>query len=195
MKAKMKIGSTRFATFLFVLGIGVFVKLNAQEADSTKKNQLFEISFGQSLVFISDTKLTDVINKESVILPTSSILFLTEWRPQKRLRIPVFFNVPTESKQFIVNNQLVNERASPTFGAGLEIKLFQAKIDNKSKLDFEIGPLASFLLDRKGKVRFAPIVAGRVRLMRGENFVMYFGGSYSFGINALGILYGTGTIF
>ncbi|MBK7668102.1 MAG: hypothetical protein IPJ32_12660 [Sphingobacteriaceae bacterium] len=73
--------------------------------------------------------------------------------------------------------------------------MFQIKIDERSKLDFEIGPLASFIFDKNNVVKVAPIVAGRLRIRRGENFVMYFGGSYSFGIDALGLLYGTGTIF
>jgi len=38
-------------------------------------------------------------------------------------------------------------------------------------------------------------MAARLRIMRGENFVMYIGTSYSFGINTWGVLYGTGTVF
>ncbi|MBC7865208.1 MAG: hypothetical protein IAF38_19695 [Bacteroidia bacterium] len=170
-------------------------KLFCQETDSIKKNKLFELSFGQSMLFISNSKVVDLHAKEALVVPTSSILFFIELRPQKKMRVPVFFNLPTETKQFLVNGQLVNERASPTFGAGLTFRLFKIKFDDKSKLDFEIGPLASFLMDTKKHVRFAPIVACRLRIMRGENFVMYIGSSYSVGINTWGLLYGTGTVF
>ena len=124
-----------------------------------------------------------------------AILFSAEFRPDKYIRIPIFFNIATESKQFLVNEQLVNEKASPTLGIGVMIKAFQLKIDDKSKLEFEIGPLASVLFDTKNNMRIAPIIAGRIKILRGENFIMYVGTSYSFGINALGLLYGTGTSF
>ncbi|MES2589320.1 MAG: hypothetical protein V4622_10085 [Bacteroidota bacterium] len=167
----------------------------SQTTDTLKKNQHFELSFGQSLLFISSSKLNQIHTEESIVLPTSAILFFAEFRPQKRMRIPVFFNLPTETKQFLLNGALVNEKSSPTLGTGLEFKLFQIKIDEKSKIECELGPLASFIFDSNKKLRVAPIIAGRIRIMRGENFVMYFGASYSFGIDALGILYGTGTIF
>ncbi len=170
--------------------------LIAQKGDSTKfKFRNFELSFGQSLLFISNSKQTNIISNEAIVIPTSAILFSTEFRPDKLIRIPIFLNIATESKQFLVNGQLVNEKASPTLGTGAMIKAFQIKIDDKSKIEFEVGPLASFLFDTKNSMRVAPIVAGRFKILRGENFVMYIGASYSFGINALGLLYGTGTSF
>lgn len=170
--------------------------LIAQKGDSTKfKFRNFELSFGQSLLFISNSKQTNIINNEAIVIPTSAILFSAEFRPDKLIRIPIFLNIATESKQFLVNGQLVNEKASPTLGTGAMIKAFQIKIDDKSKIEFEVGPLASFLFDTKNSMRVAPIVAGRFKILRGENFVMYIGMSYSFGINALGLLYGTGTSF
>jgi hypothetical protein len=184
-------------TILLIL-ISFILQINyseAQKIDSLLKKAHFELSFGQSLLFISNSKQINLRNESAVIVPTNSILFFVELRPTKIVRFPTFFNLPTETKQFLVNGQLINERASPTFGAGVEFRLFQIKIDERSKIDFEIGPLASFIFDKNNVVKVAPIVAGRIRIMRGENFVMYFGGSYSFGIDALGVLYGTGTIF
>lgn len=175
----------------------IFGTAHAQSADSVKvkKKSHFELSFGQSLLFISSSKQINLRNESAVVVPTNSILFFIELRPEKLIRIPVFFNLPTETKQFLINGQLINERASPTFGAGFEFRLFKIKIDERSKLDFEIGPLASFIFDKNNVIKIAPLVAGRLRVMRGENFVMYLGGSYSLGIDALGVLYGTGTVF
>lgn len=181
-------------TILFIL-ISSILQISAQTKDTLKKNSHFELSFGQSLLFISNSKQINLRNESAVVVPTNSILFFIELRPQKIIRVPVFFNLPTETKQFLVNGQLVNERASPTFGAGFEFRLFKIQIDERSKIDFEIGPLASFIFDKNNVIKAAPLVAGRLRIMRGENFVMYLGGSYSLGIDALGILYGTGTIF
>ncbi len=178
---------------------------NAQTNDSLKQKHTksdtiehlphFEISFGQSLLFISDGQLNSIRNQASVIVPTNAFLFFIEFRPEKTVKIPVFLNLPTESKQYLINGQLINKRASPTFGAGLEFNVFKKTIDTRSSLNFEIGPLASFIFNTKNDIRVVPIIAGRFRLKRGENFVMYAGCSYSFGINALGLLYGTGTIF
>lgn len=173
-----------------------FLFVAAQNKDSTTKHKdHFELSFGQSLLFISSNKQASLRDQSSVIVPTNAVLFFIELRPKKIIRIPVFFNLPTETKQYLVNGQIINERASPTFGAGVEFRLFKIKIDERSRLDFEIGPLASFIFDKNNVIKIAPLVAGRLRVMRGENFVMYLGGSYSLGINALGVLYGTGTVF
>ncbi len=170
--------------------------LSAQNPDSTKKQKKhFELSFGQSLLFISNSKQTNIITNEAIVIPTSAVLFLAEFRPDKRVRIPLFFNFATESKQFLINGQLVNEKASPTIGTGAIIKLLKIKIDDKSKIEFEVGPLVSCLFDTKNTIRFAPVAAGRIKILRGENFIMYLGTSYSFGIDALGLLYGTGTSF
>lgn len=166
-----------------------------QQADTLKKKNHFELSFGQSLLFISNTRQATIFNNAAIVVPTSAILFLSEFRPDKKMRIPVFINIATETKQYLVNGQLVYEKASPTIGTGVQFKLFQIKINDDSKLEMEIGPLASFIFDKKDQIRVAPIIAGRFKVYRGTNFVMYFGCSYSFGIGAFGILYGTGTVF
>lgn len=165
-----------------------------QKPDSLLHKGLFELSFGQSLLFISNSQQINIRNQAAIVIPTSAMLFFVEFRPVKRFRIPVFFNLPTESKQFLVAGQLINERASPTFGTGLEIKCLGFKVAEASTLDLEAGPLGSFLMTTKNSIRFAPIGAARLRLIR-NNFVMYLGTSYSYGINSWGILYGTGTVF
>jgi hypothetical protein len=165
------------------------------ESDSSKKHNHFELSFGQNLLFISDSKQIDIHDQAAVVVPTSSVLFFSEFRPQKVIRIPVFINLATESKQFIVDGQIINEKANPTFGAGITFRLVQMKFDDKSKIELETGPLASFIFYDKSKLRMVPVLAARLKICRGENFVMYLGCNYSFGIDAFGILYGTGTVF
>jgi hypothetical protein len=180
---------------LFLLLSCIASYTQAFNKDSLLKNQHFELSFGQSVLFISNSKQINIRNQSAVIVPTNAILFFAEFRPNKTMRVPVFFNLATETKQFIVNGQIINERASPTIGTGLTFKAFQLKIDSTSMIEFEAGPLASVLFNKNNDLRIAPILAGRFRIMRGENFVMYAGVSYSLGINALGLLYGTGTVF
>ena len=188
----------RFALFIsivFLFSSKVLAQATTTDTTNHKRDKLFELSFGSSLLFISNSDLLNIRSKSAITLPTSSVLFFIELRPLKKTRIPLFFNLPTETKQFLVNNQLVNEKASLSFGAGLQFKLFQFKIDDKSSLEMEIGPLMSFGFDRDNQLWAAPLIASRLRLMRSENFVMYIGGSYAAGVNALGLLYGTGTIF
>ena len=184
-----------FGTNIFILIFFWSNQLFALETDSLKKKNYFELSFGQSLVFISNSKQINIRNQSAIVIPTSAILFFAEFRPQRILRIPVFLNIPTESKQFLVNGVLINERASPTLGTGFTIKCLGYDIDKKSKIELEIGPLVSLIFDTKKNVRIAPIIGSRIKITRGENFIMYFGMSYSIGINALGMLYGTGTNF
>ncbi len=163
--------------------------------DFTNRHNHFELSFGQNLLFISSSQQNQILTEESLVIPTSSVLFFSEFRPQKVLRIPVFLNIATESKQYLVNGELVNEKANPTVGTGLVFKLLDYKLDAKSKIEFETGALGSVIFDKKNKVRLAPILALRLKICRGENFVMYIGGNYSLGVKVYGLMYGTGTIF
>lgn len=163
--------------------------------DTTVAKSFFELSFGQSMLFITDSKIATILASNAIVIPTSAILFFAEFRPLKLIRIPVFFNLPTESKQFIINNQIVNERAPPSFGAGIEFKCFELKINTTTKLELEAGPLANFLLATNKSLRLAPLIASRVRIIRNNNFVMYVGSSYSIALNGWGLLFGTGTIF
>lgn len=187
--------------FLLFVSIGRFYSQadTLHSSCDTLKNKpekkYFELSFGSTLLFISNSKLEEIKKNEAVIVPTSALLFFAELRPIKKLKIPIFFNFPTETKQFLVNGQLVNERASPTFGIGLEFRIFKLPINKKSAVELEIGPLASFLQDTRSTIRFAPVAAGRFRFIKNDDFVIYLGSSYSAGINAVGLLFGTGYIF
>lgn len=158
--------------FFLVTGI-----LHSQDTDTskTKKEPLFEISFGQSLLFIGSSRVYDIRNNVDIVVPTNAILFFSEIRPAKRVSIPLFLNIATETKQFLIDGVLVSEKASPTFGTGITYKPFQFKIAEETKLDFEIGPLASIIFDRKNQIRIAPVIASRFRLVRGKYFVMYLG--------------------
>lgn len=155
----------------------------------------FELSFGQSLLFISKGQSAALHSKSAVVVPTNSVLFFAEFRPERKTKIPVFFNLPTESKQFLVNGQLINEKADPSFGTGLQFRLLRMKVDSRSLLDFDFGPLLTCIIGGKNDVSFAPILAGRIRVKRGENFVMYIGTSYTVGLDVFGLFYGTGTVF
>ena len=163
--------------------------------DSTELKSNFELSFGQNLLFISTSKQNEILQNESVVLATSSVLFFSEFRPRKVMRIPVFLNIATESKQFLVNGNLLYEKASPTIGTGIIFKAVDFRIDKKSKIELEIGPLVSMIFNTSNSVRFAPILASRIKICRGENFVMYLGINYSLGVKAFGLMYGTGTVF
>ena len=101
-----------------------------QQQDSCAKKNLFELSFGQSLLFISPGRQNSLLTQESIVIPTSALLFLAELRPDHRFRFPLFVNVPTESKQYLVNGTLVNEKANLTFGLGTQVKVFNFKNNN-----------------------------------------------------------------
>lgn len=191
----MKLNFTTFIVFLYFLFAGM-TKISGQEIIKEKKNSKnFELSFGQSVLFISNSNQIDLLTNSAVVLPTTSILFFVELFTLRKVRIPLFYNLPTGAKQFIINNKIVHEEASSSFGTGIQFKLFKIKFDAKSTLEMEIGPMASFGIDKKSNLWFAPILATRLRVMKNENFVMYLGGTYAMGINSLGLLYGTGTIF
>jgi hypothetical protein len=193
---------TRSKYTLVLLLLTLFLsKSNAQDTlknvndSSQKEKRYFELSLGHTLLFISENKLSDIRKQASVVLPTNAWLFFVEFRPIKKLRIPVFLNVPSGTKQFLVDSQIVYERASPTFGTGLEFRVLKLPIGKKSHVELELGPLASFLISEKNELKFAPVGAGRFRFVKNKDFVIYFGSSYSIGIDAFGLLFGTGYVF
>ena len=180
----------RFPVLLLSLLIA-FAGFGQDDSTSAK----FELSFGQSLLFIPDDKIEELRQEESIILPTSAILFFTEIRPLKKLRIPVYVNVPTESKQFLVDSVLVNERANTTGGFGVQYECFRINVSKATRGELELGALTNMTISKRNEFRIVPLLAGRVRLVKNNNFVMYLGSSYSFGVSSWGLLYGTGFIF
>jgi len=193
----------KWKAIFFVLASIFSVQANAQSTskDTTKpRKQLFELSFGSTMMFISNSDIEKIKDAAKLTIPTSTMLFFAEFRPQHKFRIPVFLNIPTESKQFIVTDSngrqsLVNEKASITLGTGFQYKPFEWTLYGDTKLEFEAGPLISSGMDNNKKLFFAPVLAGRLMVKKGSDFIMYFGGSYAFGVNSIGILYGTGTVF
>lgn len=199
----MKIKNAVLIVLFFLAGIlfplSVFSQQTNAGNDTVKKaepnNRKFELSFGSSVLFISADRQDTIYQRGGIVVPTSTLLFFAEFRPMKRIRIPVFLSLPTETKQFLVNGVLVNEKANITFGTGVEYKFAQLNISENTRMEFEVGPLASFIVGKGWNFRFAPIGAGRMRIVKNDSFAMYFGSSYSIGLNAWGLIYGTGYIF
>lgn len=199
----MKVLNSNLRVLTLCFALIFSIKTNAQTtaADTSKpRKQFFELSFGSTMLFISNSDIQQIKDAAKLTIPTNTMLFFAEFRPQMKTRIPVFLNIPTESKQFIVTDSfgkqsLVNEKASITLGTGFQYRPFQVTLYGDTKLEFEMGPLVSAGFDNDKKLFIAPLVAGRLMVKKGSDFVMYFGGSYAFGVNSIGILYGTGTIF
>ena len=180
-----------FSPFFFFLITAT--SLWGQEQDSIADN--FELSFGQSTLFISNDQAAAIKNDFNVVIPTNSMLFFSEFRPFKTIKIPVVFNLPTESKQFVIDGKLVSEKASPTLASGVEFKLFDFKIPYNAQVEMDLGTLGSVIFRSNYKLAFAPLITNRVRIIKDKNFIMYLGGSYSVGVNTWGMFYGTGYIF
>ncbi len=181
---------------LIVCCIAFFCSKAQETKDSTKvEERLFELSFGQSIFFISESKVVDIRNEAAVVIPTSAILFYTELRPERKLRMPVFLNLPTESKQFLIDSIVVNEKSSATFGIGLEYRLGKIPVSTGTLMEFEAGAVANSAISKDNKLLVAPVVTGRMKLIKNRNFVMYLGGIYSVGVDTWGLIYGTGFMF
>ncbi len=176
---------------VFLLCFGFLAK--AQNMDSVAHN--FELSFGQSTLFISNAYAQKLKALYNIVVPTNSMLFFMDFRPLKRLKIPVFFNLPTESKQYIVNGKLISEKAASTLGSGIEYKVLDFDIPYNSVVEINVAPMASFILRSNYQIAFAPLISSRIRIIKDQNFIMYLGTSYSLGVNTWGLFYGTGYIF
>ena len=182
-------------SLFLIFSSGLIFASGTDSTASLKKNTRLELSFGNSQIFVSDSESVSIRNSNNIVLATHAMLFFVEFRPTKKFRFPIFFNLPTESKQYLINGVLVYERASPTLGLGVQYNCVHLNMNERSAFEFDIDPNISFLLEKSGKVRSAPVFAGRIRLLRDKNLVMYVGSSYSMGINAFGLLYGTGFFF
>lgn len=183
----MKKGALPFFFFLFAF------EAKCQESDSIATN--FELSFGQSTLFISNDKAAAIKSNFNVVIPTNSMLFFAEFRPFKRIKIPIVFNLPTESKQFIVDGKLISEKASPTFATGTEFKIFNFNIPFDAQVEMDVGTLGSVIFKSNYKLALAPLITNRIRIIKDKSFIMYIGASYSAGVNTWGMFYGTGYIF
>ena len=69
---------------LLILLTGILTNCYAWNKDSMLKRQHFEVSFGQSLLFISNSKQINIRNQAAVVIPTNAVLFFAEFRPQKK---------------------------------------------------------------------------------------------------------------
>ena len=175
--------------FLFITALSA----RCQENDSIATS--FELSFGQSTLFISNDQVATIKNDFNVVIPTNSMLFFAEFRPFKRIKIPIVFNLPTESKQFIIDGKLVSEKASPTLATGAEFKIFDFNIPFDAQVEIDIGTLGSVIFRENYKLALAPLITNRIRIIKDKSFIMYLGASYSMGVNTWGMFYGTGYIF
>ncbi len=99
------INNSKLYALLFLAFFTNLVNAQSTSKDTTKpRKHIFELSFGSTMMFISSTDIAKIKDAAKLTIPTSTMLFFAEFRPDKKLRIPVFLNIPTESKQFIVTD-------------------------------------------------------------------------------------------
>lgn len=188
-------GKKTFFLLLFFTGISCITKAR-EKSDSLKHNPLFELSFGQNLLFLSKSRQTTILKNFDLVVPTTAVLFFSVFRPEKKWKLPVFINIPTESTQFLQPDGTIRyQRSTPSFGSGIEFQLLKFDIREKIKFDLEAGPLLAFVTDFRNEFAPAPLLATRMRIRNDDNFVMYLGGSYTIGLDAFGLFYGTGFNF
>jgi hypothetical protein len=123
---------------LFIAG-----KTSALNIDSLKHHFHLELSFGSSKLFIPNADESNLQNRTLSVIPTGAMLFYAEFFSANKIRVPLFYNLPTETKKFLVNGQLINEDASQSIGTGLEFRIFNFKLDNRTHIELEAGPLIS----------------------------------------------------
>ena len=105
----MKILNFNFRALCLCSTLLFSLNANAQTTttDTSKpRKQLFELSFGSTMLFISNSDIQKIQDAAKLTIPTNTMLFFAEFRPQMKTRIPVFLNIPTESKQFIVTDSV-----------------------------------------------------------------------------------------
>jgi len=155
----------------------------------------FEVSFGQSMMFMNDTDRQDILDREKVAIPTSSALLLVDFIYSYKFSFPIFFNLPLTSQKFIVDGEETVESASPVFGFGLNYSLLQIDLKTNLTAILSSAILAGMAINKNKSYKVFPMIALELSLLKQDGFLMYLGVERTIGLDVIALFYGVGQRF
>jgi len=72
----------------------------------------------------------------------------------------------------------------------LSTGLLKIKTNEETYFEIDAGAVVTATINIKDKLAVARVLVGRLRMIRNNSFTMYFGLSYTFGLNTTGMFYG-----
>lgn len=178
--------------FLYLI---VFVNLCfAQEPIKPK----YEFSFGTAQLFVDDVKRKEYQDKDKIILPTTSALFIGEYLMNQDWGFISAFNLPLATQKFLIKDSisgdhLIEEVASSSLILGSWYSIFDFTLHKTSQVQVEPGLLLSTIFD--DEVLFTPSATTRLKLITQAGFTMYVGALTSYGLKGYVLFYGVGHRF
>ncbi|MEE2755404.1 MAG: hypothetical protein VYA30_02030 [Myxococcota bacterium] len=169
---------------------------HASDGNDTKPfQQLLEISFGQSQLFIEPTHRDLAQNNTVERLPTTSALFLAEWLFSEKLSLMGAFTLPLTTQQILIDGELYHEKAAPTASVGLRWSAVGFEVRKGTRIEIQLaGLVGTSIGSQLGDIVF-PTLGSRVVLLRVDGFGLYAGSTWSFRRDTLALIYGIGHRF
>lgn len=155
----------------------------------------FEVSFGQSMMFMNDTDRQDILDREKVAIPTSSALLLVDFIYDYKFSFPFFLNLPLTSQKFLVDGKETVEKASTVFGVGVNYSLLQIDLKDNLTAIFSSAVLAGITINQNKSYKILPMLALELSLLKQDGFLMYLGAERTIGLDVIALFYGVGQRF
>jgi len=171
--------------------LSIIFGISCYANDKTELNEpkLFEISFGTSQMF--NTYLDKLGDEE--LLPTTSALFLAEYKILSMIGLVAIFNLPLEPFRKIVNGQLESSFAAPSTAFGFSWIPIRWFFKKNLYLETQLGLLGGLVI--KKNAVFFPLTAFRIHLVEESGFTIYLGSALAFRLDTTSFIYGIGHRF
>lgn len=158
----------------------------------------YEFSFGTSQLFVDDVKRKEYQDKDKIVFPTTSALFIGEYFINKKWGLISAFNLPLVTQKFLIKDsingdKLIEEVASSSLILGSWYAVADFALNVNSLVQVEPGILLSTIFD--SEIIYTPSVSTRLKLITEDGFSMYVGALASYGLKGYVVFYGVGHQF
>ncbi len=174
------------------------LSLEVERARMEDPEDLFEFSFGSSLLYVEQPLLDGYSAvQDSRVLPVPSVLILAEWLIRPRWTLAALLNLPTGPIRVLSEDghSYSEEASSAVVAVGGAYIPFQVRLNKKSLFQPQLGLMLGRSLNHSEQDTFFPLAVTRLHLHSGTGFSMYFGAAFAGRRDTLAFIYGVGHRF
>jgi hypothetical protein len=174
------------------------VKAAPLDPENPWRNYYFELSFGNSILFMDqgyqDNSSGEVKHNT---LPVSSYLFTAEWRATERFSVAAAWNLPFTTVKRIKGTSVTEKYVAPSYGGGLTFSVYTFKVSDITAIEPEIGILLfrTYKSVSKDGDFFFPIGFFKLNIARDSGMNIYIGVTQAPAKNTTALVYGIGQRF
>jgi len=154
---------------------------------------LFELSLGTAQSFVQPDRALD---EETLLMPTTSAMFLGEVFLWPNLRLALLFNLPLSGDRIYVGDNIDQTPTYPSLGMGLSWTPYAFTFRERSLFELQLAAVGGVTLDFDNP-RVFPLLASRIHLMQNSDMGVgvYIGSAFAFRVDTLALIYGVGYRF